>query len=157
MAQPNDTRGLRFLRERGVEFRVVEYLYTQKGAGRAADAVGWPEERVIKSLVARVPPKQFLFALLPANADLSLRKLARILGVKQADMAETKDAERLTGYAAGGISPFGSYAALPVVLEQSLLEHDEVLINAGHRGVLVALSPWTLQELLDARVEDVLA
>lgn len=151
-----ETRGIRFLRERGVAFRVVEYLYQQKGAGRAAEAVGWPEERVLKSLVARLPPKEFHFVLVPAHRELSTRKLARVLGARTAELAEPREAERLTGYVTGGISPFGSYAALPVVLEQTVLEHDEVLLNGGRRGVLVALSPWTLQELLDARVEDVI-
>lgn len=151
------TRGIKLLEQRGVAFEVVEYLYKQKGAGRAADAVGWNEEQVIKSLVvaAMANDRDFWFVLVPAHRELSLKKLARLLGVKAVDLAAVRDAERLTGYVEGGISPFGAYTALPVVMEQGLLEHDRVLINAGHRGVLVALSPWDLQELLSAEVEDV--
>lgn len=148
-------RGVRFLQERGVTFREVEYLYKRKGAGRAAEAVGWQEDQVIKSLVVRVGPSDHWFALLPADRALSLRKLGRLLETSDLDLAQPRTAERLTGYVAGGISPFGSYTPLPVVLEETLLEYEEVLINAGRRGVLVALSPWDLQELLDARVEDV--
>jgi Cys-tRNA(Pro)/Cys-tRNA(Cys) deacylase len=150
------TRGIKVLEERGVSFEVVEYLYKQKGAGRAAEAVGWGEEQVVKSLVVTAG-RDFWFVLVPAHRDLSLNKLARRLGVKAVEMSTVRDAERLTGYVEGGISPFGSYAALPVVMEQALLEHDRVLINAGHRGVLVAMSPWDLQELLSAEVEDVVA
>jgi len=151
------TRGIRFLEERGAQFEEVDYVYKRKGAGRAAHAVGWREDQVIKTLVVRTGPRDFLFALLPADRDLSTRKLARLLEVKSVDLAEVRDAERLTGYVEGGISPFGSYAALPVVMEEQLLGHERVLINAGRRGVLVALSPWDLAELLGARVEALVA
>ena len=148
------TRGIKLLEQKGAAFEVVEYVYKRKGAGRAADAGGWDEAQVGKSLVVTAG-RDFWFVLVPADRDLSLKKLARLLGVKAVEMASVRDAERLTGYVEGGISPFGSYAALPVVMEQGLLEHDRVLINAGHRGVLVALSPWDLQDLLGAEVEDV--
>lgn len=150
------TRGIKLLEQRGVAFEVVEYLYKQKGAGRAAEAAGWSEDQVIKSLVVTAG-RDFWFALVPSHRELSLKKLARLLGVKSVEMAAVRDAERLTGYVEGGISPFGSYTALPVLMEETVLEHDRVLINGGHRGVLVAMSPWDLQELLSARVEDVVA
>lgn len=149
------TRGIRYLEQRGVAFEVVEYLYKKKGASRAAEAVGWSEEQTIKSLVVSVGDKDFRFVLVPAHRELSTRKLARHLGEKAIELASVRDAERLTGYVQGGISPFGSYTALPTVMEETLLEHERVLINAGHRGVLVALSPWDLQELLEAEVADV--
>ena len=151
------TRGIKYLREQGVAFEEVDYLYKQKGARRAASAVGWLESQVIKSLVTRAGERDFRFVLVPADRDLSLKKLARLLGVKQVTLAEVRDAERLSGYVQGGISPFGAYAALPVVLEETLLEHERVVINAGRRGVLVALSPWDLQELLHAEVADIVA
>jgi len=148
-------RGIRYLEERGITHREVEYLYKRKGAGRAAEAVGWEEDQVVKSLVVRAGPKDHWFALLPANRDLSLRKLGRLLKSSDVAMAAPRKAEQLTGYVTGGMSPLGSYSALPVMMEETLLEHDEVLINAGRRGKLVAMSPWDLQELLEAGVEDV--
>ena len=151
------TRGLRLLQDRGVAYEVVPYLYKRKGAGRAADAVGWAERQTITSLVVQTGAKELTFALVPADRDLSTRKLGRLLGVKTVNMASVNEAERRTGYKEGGISPLGSYAALPVVLEETLLAHDRVLINAGRRGVLVSLSPWDLQELLQAEVADIVA
>ncbi len=151
------TRGIKVLEERQVAFEVVEYLYKKKGAGRAAEAVGWAEELTVKTLVVQTGPKDLWFVLVPGDRELSTKKLARVLGVKGVDLVKVRDAERLTGYKEGGISPFGSYTALPVVLEDTLLERDRVLINAGRRGVLVALDPWDLQALLDARIEDIIA
>lgn len=149
------TRGIRFLEDKGIAFEEVPYLYKKKGAARAAEAVGWAEEQTIKSLVVRTGDKELYFVLVPAHLDLSTKKLARVLGVKSAELASVRDAERLTGYVQGGISPFGSYTSFPVIMEETLLEHDRVVINAGRRGVLVALSPWDIQELLKAEVEDV--
>ena len=119
--------------------------------------MGWEPGQTIKSLVVQTGPRDLCFVLVPGDRDLSTKKLARALGVKTVDLAPVRDAERLTGYKEGGISPFGSYAALPVVLEETLLERERVLINAGRRGVLVALDPWDLQAVLDAQVEDVIA
>jgi Cys-tRNA(Pro)/Cys-tRNA(Cys) deacylase len=149
------TRGLRALRDAGVEHEVVEYLYKQKGAGRAAAAVGWSEDRVVKTLVVRASTGAHLFVLAPASREVSLKKVARALGVAEVVMAAANAAARLTGYAPGGISPFGSYAALPAIVDESLFEHDRVAINAGRRGVLVALDPRAIQALLGAAVEDV--
>ena len=149
------TRGIALLEEQGVEFEVVEYLYKQKGAGRAARAIEWSERQVIKSLVFKVDDRDHRFALVPADRELSTKKLARLLGVKQVEMARPRDAERLTGYVAGGISPLGSYAALPVIMEETLLELERVVINAGRRGVVVALDPWELREVLGAEIEDI--
>ena len=149
------TRGIRALEEIGAAFEVVEYVFRRKGAKRTAGAVGWDEAQVIKSLVVEVGEKEYCFALIPANRDLSLKRLARVMDTKQVQMAHTPDAERLTGYVAGGISPFGSYAELSTVIDESLLDHDQVLINAGHRGVLVSMSPWDIAEVLEAQIESV--
>ena len=149
------TRGIRFLEEEGVSFELVTYVFRQKGAKRTAGAVGWDEAQVIKSLVAEVGTKEYCFALIPADRDLSVKRLARVMNTKEVQMAKTPDAERLTGYVAGGISPFGSYVELPVIIDESLFEHDEVLINAGHRGVLVAMSPWDMAEILSAQIENI--
>ncbi len=151
------TRGIRSLREKGIPFEEVDYIYKKKGASRAAQAVGWAEEQTIKSLVVRTGEKDLYFVLVPSHLELSLKKLARLLNVKSVEMASVRDAERLTGYKEGGISPFGAYADFPVVMEQTLLEHERVVINGGRRGVLVALSPWDIQELLNAAVEDVVS
>ena len=148
-------RGIRFLEDQGVDFQVVEYIYKKKGGQIAAQAVGWNDAQVVKSLVVKTGPKDYCFTLVPTDRDLSVKKLARMIGAKTVDMASVRDAERLTGYVEGGISPFGSYTPLPVYLEEALLEHDRVLINAGHRGLLVSLNPWDLQAILNAEVENI--
>ena len=88
---------------------------------------------------------------MPGDRELSLKKLARAAGAKQAQLADPRDAERVTGYLVGGISPFGARRALPAFLEESLLEHERIAINAGQRGVIIELASADVARLLGRR------
>ena len=79
----------------------------------------------------------------------------RALGAKQAQLANERDAERLTGYRVGGIGPFGSRTALPVYVDISILDHERIFINGGRRGLLLGLDPEHLIEAAHAEIVDV--
>jgi Cys-tRNA(Pro)/Cys-tRNA(Cys) deacylase len=146
-----ETRGTTKLREAGIEHRLHRYRY-QAGAGaaeQAAGALGVEPERMFKSLVARAGEAD-VFALVPAGHELSLKKLAAAAGVRSAKMAEPRDAERLTGYQVGGISPLGSKRGLPVYLDRSALSHERICLNAGGRGLIVELRTGDLVALIGA-------
>jgi len=87
----------------------------------------------------------------------SKKALARARGAKRADMAAPADAERLTGYVVGGISPFGQKRRLPVVVDRSLLDHGTVFVSGGRRGLQVEIAPGDLAPFLGALVEDLVA
>ncbi len=110
-----ETRGTTSLRTAGIPHRVLLYTYSARpsAAEHAADALGVEPQRMFKSLVARAGD-DFVFALVPAGRELSLKRLAAAAGAKAATMAEPRDAERLTGYQVGGISPLGARRRLPV-------------------------------------------
>jgi Cys-tRNA(Pro)/Cys-tRNA(Cys) deacylase len=152
------TRGSTELRRAGIDHRVLEYPYESGGAvaERAAEQVGVPAERVFKSLVASLGD-ELVFALLPATAELSPKKLAAAAGAKAARMADPRDAERATGYQVGGISPLGSKRPLRVFLDQSASGHSEICLNAGQRGVLVELATDDLIRLTGAVPADLSA
>jgi Cys-tRNA(Pro)/Cys-tRNA(Cys) deacylase len=147
------TRGQKWLEERGAQFRIVTFIHREKGARASAEALDYPLERIIKSLVVELDPKRRAFVLMAGDRELSLRKLGRATGTRPR-MAEPSAAERETGYRVGGISPFGAYAELPVFMEETLILHDEVAINAGHRGVHAFMAPEDIAALLDARLLD---
>ena len=151
------TRAIGWLRKKRIDFNVVSYAHTAKGAAFAAKTTGFPLNRTIKTLVVDLGGKSFGLALMPGDRQLSLKKLARALGVKKASLADAPLAERLTGYYVGGISPFGLRQRLPVVMEQSLLVHDQVLINGGQRGVLLKMAPGDIAAGLNCRRGDLLA
>ena len=140
-----ETRGTSQLRRAKVEHRLHEYAYSGQGpaAGEAAEQLGIEPERMFKSLVAAAGD-ELVFALLPATAELSLKKLASAAGAKSARMAQPKDAERATGYQVGGISPLGSRRPLRAFLDSSALGFDRVFLNAGGRGKIVELATTDL-------------
>jgi Cys-tRNA(Pro)/Cys-tRNA(Cys) deacylase len=152
-----ETRGTTELRRAGVAHTLMRYEYRHGGgAEQAADDLGVERARMFKSLVARAGG-DLVFALVPATAELSLKKLAAAAGVKHAEMADPRDAERVTGYQVGGISPLGSRRRLPVYLDTSGGGFDRICLNAGGRGQIVELDASELVRLVGAQLVDLAA
>jgi Cys-tRNA(Pro)/Cys-tRNA(Cys) deacylase len=150
----SETRGTTALRRAGIEHRLMRYAYrSDGGALQAAADLGVEPARMFKSLVARAGD-ELVFALLAADAVLSLKKLAAAAGTKNAVMAEPRDAERATGYQVGGISPLGSRKQLRVFLDASAEAFPRVCLNAGNRGHIVEVATADLVRLTEATVAD---
>jgi Cys-tRNA(Pro)/Cys-tRNA(Cys) deacylase len=149
------TRALHFLKQNHVPHEVVTYNHQEKGAEFAAMAVGFPLARTIKTLVVELDGRSFVLALMPGDRQLSLKKIAAACNAKRAAMAEIADAERLTGYLVGGISPFGTQKPFKVIMEAALKAHPEVMINAGRRGTMIKMKPGDIIETLKARLADI--
>jgi Cys-tRNA(Pro)/Cys-tRNA(Cys) deacylase len=147
-----ETRGTRHLRDAGVDFTLHTYRHDVKGAAFAAAALDIELDRFAKTLV--VDAGGPVLVLMAGDQELSLRKLARVRDVKEAALADPKDAERLTGYLVGGIGPFGTRRELPVLLEELLTLHDRIAVNGGGRGVIVELATDDLIRLTGATVAD---
>lgn len=84
-----------------------------------------------------------------------IKKLAASSGGKRSGMVDSKTAQRLTGYLVGGISPFGTKQRLGTVMERTILDHDEILINAGQRGVMLKMAPGDIVTALDCEVTSI--
>ena len=135
------TRAILFLEKKNIPHQVIKYKHDEKGAQFAANATGFPLECTLKTLVVELGRKNYGLALVPGHRELNLKKLAAALGVKRSAMVDIKTAERLTGYLVGGISPFGTRQQLETVIESSILNNPEILINAGQRGVMLKMAP----------------
>jgi Cys-tRNA(Pro)/Cys-tRNA(Cys) deacylase len=142
------TQAIQFLEQKNIPFEVVKYNHEKKGAEFASRASGFPLERTIKTLVVDLGEKQYALVLVPGDQQLSMKRLAGIRGVKRAAMADTQTAERITGYRVGGISPFGTRQKMPVIMEESMLEYDKVLVNAGQRGMMLKIAPIIIPTVL---------
>ena len=140
--------------ERGIPFESLEYDFRQKGSEYAAQALGVPLDVMLKSLVVRLSDSRFVFVVMPGSRDVSLKELARSAGVKEAQVASERDAQRLTGYLVGGISPFGARVHLPVYVDEGILKHGEIYINGGRRGLILKLRTKDLIGTLDPTVTD---
>ncbi len=80
-------------------------------------------------------------AVVPSDCEVSMKKLAAALGGKSARMMRPADAERLTGYHVGGISPFGQKKRVPTAIDEAALTHVTVFVNGGQRGLQIEIDP----------------
>lgn len=149
------TRAIRYLEQKKIPFEIVKYDHEEKGAEFAARASGYPLKRTVKTLVVDLGGGEYLLALMPGDKQLSMKRLARVCGVKRAAMVDTRTAERITGYLVGGISPLGTKLKLKVVMEASILKFEKILINAGQRGTMLKIAPEIIRSLLACRVANV--
>lgn len=147
------------LTDAGVDYSIHAYEY-DPGADRvglqAAQALGESPARVLKTLMMRVDGRPAC-AIVPSDREVSLKKLAAALRAKAAEMMSPADAERLTGYKVGGISPFGQRKRIPVVLEAGAMRHERVYLNGGQRGLQVRMAPADIAQILGALVAVVVA
>ncbi len=146
----NVTAATRTLDRAAIEYRVHPYrLEDDPGAAAStygemvAARLGVDPGRVFKTLVAMVDGSPVV-AIVPVAGQLDLKALAHATSGKRAGMAEPGDAERLTGYVVGGISPFGQRRTMPVLLDSTAQQHQTVFVSGGRRGLQIELSPACL-------------
>lgn len=153
------TRAIAALERAGAEFSVHAYAYDPDAPSiglQAAEALGEAPERVLKTLMTLVDGRP-VCVIAPSDSDVAMKKLAAAMGGKSAQMMKPADAERVTGYKVGGVSPFGQKRAFPTAMERSALAHDRVFINAGQRGLQVRLDPNEALRILNARAAALIA
>lgn len=146
------TRATLALEKADVAFSVHSYDYDPSAdriGMQAAEAIGEPPSRVLKTLMAEVDGKA-VCVIVPSDREVSMKKLAAAFKGKSAHMMKPADAERLTGYHVGGISPFGQKKRVPAAIEVEALAHDAVYMNGGQRGLQVRLAPRDALEALQA-------
>lgn len=146
------TRATQTLDKAGVAFTVHTYDYdpnAERVGLQAAEALGEDPSRVLKTLMAEVDGKP-VCCVVPSDREVSMKKLAAAFGGKSAAMMKPVDAERLTGYHVGGISPFGQKKLVPTAIEEAALSEAQVYINGGQRGLQVRLAPGDARAALKA-------
>jgi Cys-tRNA(Pro) deacylase len=143
------TSAIRILREKNITFKPYLYQYEDHGGTRQfATEFHIPEHYVIKTLIFETDQKAPLLMLMHGNKEVSTKQLARILGVKSIMPCDEKTAQRYTGYQFGGTSPFGTRHTLPVYVEKTILELQQIYINGGKRGFIIAITPKDLAIVL---------
>jgi len=144
-----------FLDEAGVEYTKHLYDYRESGAVAAARQMGVSEHAVVKTLVMEDDAGNPFIVLMHGEKEVSLKELARVMDAKNVKTTTVRDAQRLTGYTVGGISPFGARRRLPVYVQSTILDLPYLYVNAGRRGFIVGMKPEALVSLLDPQPVDV--
>ncbi|HJV21088.1 MAG TPA: aminoacyl-tRNA deacylase [Holophagaceae bacterium] len=151
MSKAPSTHATRLLKQQGVAFTEHLYRYEEKG-GTAVSAreLGVPEHAVIKTLVFEDDRKQPFIILMHGDREVSTKELARQIGARSVAPCKPDVADKHSGYQVGGTSPFGTRKAMPVYAEATIFELEQIWINGGSKGFLVALAPETLKQVLKA-------
>jgi Cys-tRNA(Pro)/Cys-tRNA(Cys) deacylase len=149
------TPAINAAKKANISFQVHEYAHDPAAPSygqEAADALGQSPLRVFKTLLVALngDGRRLAVAIVPVAGLLDLKALAAALGVKKVAMADAADAERMTGYVVGGISPLGQKRRLPMVLDSSALAQPSMYMSAGRRGLEIELAATDLIALTGA-------
>jgi Cys-tRNA(Pro) deacylase len=143
------TAATRLLKTLDIPYTEHPYRYEDQGGTRvSARELGVDEHAVIKTLIMEDGDGKPLVVLMHGDREVSTKALARQLGSRSVQICKPEVANRHSGYLVGGTSPFGTRKALPVYLEQSILELERIYVNGGSRGFLVGLAPADLVRAL---------
>lgn len=156
----NKTLAMRLLEGKKVAYEAINYDASERDAEKIAVQLGVPPEQVFKTLVVAAPkdgrstPKPLL-AIIPANRQLDLKKLAKLVGAKKLKMATHQEAEAMTGLQVGGISPLALInKGFAIYLDELAEAQARIFVSAGERGTQIRLAPKDLRKLTGARVAD---
>lgn len=146
----------RLLDAHHVPYQAFELPAEKLGAVEAAAYMGVPADQVFKTIVVTRPEKgKPILALTPGTLEVDLKALAAALGEKKLVIPTQKEAERLTGLQAGGISPLALLnRGFQVVIDEAALLFDEIYISGGQRGLDIRLPVEALVELCEASFAD---
>jgi Cys-tRNA(Pro)/Cys-tRNA(Cys) deacylase len=137
------TNGARILESLDIQFELREYEVDPDdlSALTVAKKVGMPPEQVFKTLLTTGGPNAYVFAVIPGDAELDFKKLARAADLRKAEMVALKEVQPLTGYIRGGVTVFGAKKAYPVFVDETIILFDQISVSAGARGTQLILSP----------------
>ncbi|MDB5410955.1 MAG: ybaK [Rhodospirillales bacterium] len=155
----NSTRATAALDKAGVAYTLHRYDYdpdADRIGLQAAEAIGVAPQRVLKTLMAEVDGKP-VCVVVASDREISMKRLATAFNGKTARMMRPADAERMTGYHVGGISPFGQKKRVPTAIDEAALAEQSVFLNGGQRGLQVQLAPADACRVLDAIVGNLTA
>ena len=146
------TNAIRLIQQAGIPLAEAFYAYDEKDLSgmHAAAAIGFPPEKVFKTLVARGLNTGIHVFCIPVCCELDLKKAAKAAGDKRVEMVAVKELLALTGYIRGGCSPVGMKKRYPTHLDATCLQFDSIAVSAGQRGHQMILPPDALADYLQA-------
>ena len=136
------------------ELRAYEVDPNDLTAISVAHKIGLPPEQVFKTLLTTTTEKEHLFAIVPGDAELDLKKLAHAAGTRKVELASLKEVEPLTGYIRGGVTVLAAKKLFPAFADETIELFDIISISAGQRGLQLLMSPADYLRATDATLAD---
>ena len=155
-AHPGKTNAARQLDALGIAYELRSYEVDPDDltAISVARKIGLPAEQVFKTLVTRTHDGEHLFAVVPGDAELDLKKLAAVAGTRKVELASLKDVEPLTGYVRGGVTVLAAKKPFPAFADETIELFDVISISAGQRGLQIILAPADYLRATNATLAD---
>ena len=151
------TNAARLLDAKGISYDLTEYEVDENdlSATTLAQKIGEDVEQIFKTLVLRGDKTGVFVCVIPGNAEVDLKKAAKVSGNKNCAMVQQKELLGLTGYIRGGCSPLGMKKLYPIYIHETCQLFDQIYISAGQRGLQLKLNPEDLIKMVEAEVCDV--
>lgn len=137
------TNAARILDGLGIAYELRDYEVDPEdlSAETVAAKIGLPPEQVFKTLVVRGDRHGVVLAVVPGDAELDPKALARLTGDRRTELVPLKDVQLLTGYVRGGVTALGGKKDYPVCADETILVHEQIAVSAGVRGTQLLLAP----------------
>ena len=151
------TNAIRMVEQKKIPYTEHEYEWDESHLSASSVAEQLPESqsRIFKTLVAVGNVTGPLVAVIPGEAELNLKKLAKVSGNKKVEMLHLKDLEATTGYIRGGCSPIGMKKLFPTYLDQIAESYEQIIVSAGRRGLQMELAPPDICALTSGQFADI--
>ena len=151
------TNAARLLDKAGVPYKLIPYEFDENdlAAQHVADSLGQDIARVFKTLVLHGDRTGHVVCVVPGNAEVDLKALAKASGNKKVEMILMKDLLSVTGYIRGGCSPVGMKKRFPTYFHTTALDFDTIYVSAGVRGLQIEIAPADLIGFVGATVASV--
>ena len=155
-AIPAKTNAARLLDSLKISYELRSYEVDPEDltAISVARKIGLPPEQVFKTLLSHTNTGEHLFAVIPGDSELDLKKLAYAAGAKKAELASLKEVEPLTGYIRGGVTVMGAKKPFPAFADETIELFDLISVSAGQRGLQIILSPADYLRASEATLAD---
>lgn len=159
MGKETKTNAARLLDKAGVKYGLNTYVVDENdlSAVHVAQQLGVRAGLLFKTLVLHGDRSGYFVCVVPGDAEVDLKKAAKISGNKKADLIPMKDLLPLTGYIRGGCSPIGMKKRFPTYIDAHALGETEIFISAGVRGLQIKIAPADLVSFLEATVADIVS
>lgn len=151
------TNAARLLDKARISYKLIPYEFDENdlAAQHVADSLGQDISRVFKTLVLHGDRTGHIVCVVPGNAEVDLKALAKASGNKKVEMIAMKDLLGVTGYIRGGCSPIGMKKRFPTFFHTSALDFDTIYVSAGVRGLQLEINPSELIRFVSATTADV--
>lgn len=158
MAGIQKTNAARLLDKAKIPYELIPYTVDENNlaADHVAEELGEDINQVFKTLVLHGDRSGYFVCIIPGNAEVDLKKAAKVAGAKKADLIPMKELLPLTGYIRGGCTSIGMKKAFPTFFHSSALDFEHIFVSAGVRGLQLKIAPEALIKYVRAMVADII-